>query len=72
MAGDVQREMRARRPSYVPAATFAASEPGRPMLPMEALAAGSKGVTMYKLTCCLAVAVEPGEGQMDNVCLESR
>ena len=28
---------------------------------------GGKGVAMFKLTCCVAVAVEPGEGQMGNV-----
>ncbi len=30
------------------------------------LHAGSKGVAVYKLICCLAVAVEPGERQMGN------
>jgi len=31
------------------------------------LDAGVEGLTMNKLIYCLAVAVEPGEGQMGNV-----
>ncbi len=36
------------------------------------LHAGSKGVAVYKLICCLAVVVEPGEGQMGNVGFTNR
>ena len=34
----------------------------RPAFGTGMLDAGSKGVVVYKLICCLAVAVEPGEG----------